>query len=198
MPNAKKAYDSVSHKFIESVLRKYGFHEEYINIVKILYNDIHTKVNVNGFLTDKIVIHRGVKQGDALSCALFILCMDSLMNKINNNSNIKPLIVNNEKIQKIVGYADDIAIITANKESINEVLKTYEEFSKVSGLYLNAHKTEIMNLETELLIVLVQTLMTYTGLYLPSFLVTTFCIKTISVYFFLKTIQRNFLLQRIQ
>jgi hypothetical protein len=28
--------------------------------------------------------------------------------------------------------------------------------------------------------------------------VTTFCIKTISVYFFLKTIQRNFLLQRIQ
>jgi hypothetical protein len=145
--DAKKAYDSISHKFIEDSLRKFGFHEKFINVTKLLYHDIHTRVNVNGYLTDKIMIQRGVKQGDALSCALFILCMETLTRKININNNVKPLKVNQTCIQKIVGYADDIAIITADKESIIESLKIYENFSMASGLFLNADKTEIMNLK---------------------------------------------------
>lgn len=147
--DAKKAYDSVSHDYIESSLKAFGFHNEFIKVFRVLYNDIHTKVNVNGYLTDKISIQRGVKQGDALSCALFILCMETLMKKIHDNTNIKPLNINQSQVQKIVGYADDIAIITSNKESIIESLKTYEEFSKVSGLCLNADKTEVMNLRKD-------------------------------------------------
>ena len=37
---------------------------------------------VNGFRTEKLTIEQSVKQGDALSCSLFILCMDPLIRNI--------------------------------------------------------------------------------------------------------------------
>jgi hypothetical protein len=45
--DARKAYDSVSHKFIEETLRCYGFDEKFVTVFKVLYKDISTKVIVN-------------------------------------------------------------------------------------------------------------------------------------------------------
>ena len=68
--DAKKAFDSVSHKYIELTLRKYGFGEEFINCFKTLYKDLTAKILINGHTSVIINILKGVKQGDALSCAL--------------------------------------------------------------------------------------------------------------------------------
>jgi hypothetical protein len=73
--DAKKAFDSVDHKFIECTLRAYGFGEGFINIFKTLYKDIKARILINGFQSESIDIKRGVKQGDALSCAIFIICI---------------------------------------------------------------------------------------------------------------------------
>jgi exonuclease III len=73
--DAKKAFDSVDHKYIECTLRAYGFGEGFINIFKTLYKDIKARILINGFQSESIDIKRGVKQGDALSCAIFIICI---------------------------------------------------------------------------------------------------------------------------
>jgi hypothetical protein len=55
-------------------LGAYGFGDKFIKYFNTLHNGLSAKVLVNGFFSEKINIERGVKQGDALSCFLFILC----------------------------------------------------------------------------------------------------------------------------
>ncbi len=144
--DAKKAFDSVDHRFIDKVLIKFGFCLEFRNIVKLLYNDISSRVLVNGHLTDSFPILRSVKQGDALSCVLFILCMETVTNTIESDKEISNIIINDFKIPKVLSYADDIAVLVPNVQSICRVIDQYNQFSSVSGLYLNVDKTEIMKL----------------------------------------------------
>jgi hypothetical protein len=107
---------------------------------------------INGFKTKAINIKRGVKQGDALSCALFILSIDPLIRNLRENRDIEGVIIksklsNDEVELKVSGYADDIAIICkSNNESTRAVFYEYERLTKISGLELNADKTEILNL----------------------------------------------------
>ena len=154
--DAKKAFDSVDHKYIEKTLVAYGFGEGFVKIFKTLYNDITARVQINGYASEKIRIERGVKQGDALSCALFIICIDPLLRNLNANTMIKeiPMMKKNGKrndlIFKCSAYADDISIICGNqKESISQVFLEYEKLTDRSGLELNADKTEILNLKNK-------------------------------------------------
>ena len=86
------------------------------------------------------------KQGYALSCSLFILLMETFFRNPESNNNVKNINVCGKGISKVSAYADDVALLTSDIPSIVESLKTYEKFSKVSGLYINLEKTEIMNL----------------------------------------------------
>jgi len=151
--DAKKAFDSVDHEYIRKVLKAYGFGEKFIGYFNTLYKDLEVRIMVNGFFSDKINIRRGVKQGDALSCSLFILCIDPLIRNINNNSNIRGVVIkgknnNSPSVEiKASGYADDIAVVCQNdKKSLEQIFLEYERLTKMSGLELNADKTEILQL----------------------------------------------------
>jgi hypothetical protein len=152
--DAKKAFDSVDHKYIDKVLEKYGFGNNFRNYFKTLYKDLKARILVNGYLSEAIAIERGVKQGDALSCAIFILCIDPLIRNLNQNRRIKSVkIVNrgSEEINhKTFGFADDVSVICQNDvESIREIFAEYQRLTNKSGLTLNADKTEILNISCE-------------------------------------------------
>jgi exonuclease III len=150
--DAKKAFDSVSHDYIRKVLRNYGFGENFVRSFDTLYNNLKSSIMINGFKSNHINIRRGVKQGDALSCALFILSIDPLIRNIKNNETIEGVSIatstnRTQTVFKVSGYADDIAIICkAQHNSISKVFNEYEKLTKASGLELNADKTEILNL----------------------------------------------------
>jgi len=153
--DAKKAFDSVNHKYIDKVLEKYGFGDEFRKYFRVLYSNLKSRIMVNGHLTEDFNIGRGVKQGDALSCGIFILCIDPLLRNINNNQKIKQIVIPVNKDGKVLahkasGYADDIAIISKNdRESVKEIFNEYQRLTKLSGLELNAEKTEILQLNTD-------------------------------------------------
>jgi exonuclease III len=146
--DAKKAFDSVSHQYILEVLDAYGVGEVFKTYFKVLYNKIDVRVLVNGYFSDKIKIERGVKQGDALSCSLFILCMDPLIRNINANMKIEGINIRGTKsTYKASGYADDIAVICKNNwESIQGIFAEYDRLTNLSGLELNAEKTELLQI----------------------------------------------------
>ena len=145
--DAQKAFDSVDHKYMEKCLRAYNFPESYIKNVKILYNDLTASVMVNGFTTNKFKISRSVKQGDALSCALFVICIDPLLRAIENDNNIKGTQFQYNNLAfgvKVLAYADDITIICSSLESIQATIDLYQKFAQISGIQLNVNKTEIL------------------------------------------------------
>jgi len=147
--DATKAFDSVDHKYLQDILRKYGFPPEYINWVKILYTDLRANVLINGFKGSLINIERSVKQGDALSCALFVIAMDPLLRAIDKDNNIKPILIKGMPAEhsdsiKTATYADDITGLCQNKEGIEAIIRLYSKFSTYSGIELNVQKTEIL------------------------------------------------------
>ena len=147
--DARKAFDSVSHEYLGRVMEAYQFPAEFVSIFKILYSINCASVQVNGHLSSPFQLERGVKQGDALSCGLFVLAIDPLLRNIKANDNIKGLTIptdENESIEiKVLAYADDVAVVCKNR-NLQPIFTEYERLSRVSGLELNAEKTEIINL----------------------------------------------------
>ena len=145
--DAQKAYDSVDHVYISNTLKAYGFPDNFISAVDILHSNLQAQVQVNGYLSSPFSIKRGVKQGDALSCALFIFAIDPLIRNIEKNQNIPELSLSANCNIKTLAYADDIAVITKNSnDSFNNIFTEYGNLTKISGLTLNEDKTEILNL----------------------------------------------------
>ena len=145
--DAKKAFDSVSHDYIARCLKKFGC-EDFIPIFKILYADLKTDIIVNGRVVKGYLIKRGVKQGDALSCILFIMCMEPLIKNIEENPQILPLVSTaHGQLPKTYAYADDVsAVISDDIGSLQALFVEYEALTKNSGLQLNADKTELMKI----------------------------------------------------
>ena len=145
--DAQKAYDSVSHSYIKTVLKAYNFPDSFINIVDVLHSNLKAVVQVNGHLSTTFDICRGVKQGDALSCALFVISIDPLIRNIELNERIPSLSLTQGCNVKTFAYADDIAVITLNDNVASaELFKEYNKLTNNSGLTLNADKTDIINL----------------------------------------------------
>ena len=85
----EKAFDRMSHKFILKTLRAFGFGENFIKWVKIVYTNTQGAVKVNGYLTKAFSIERGVRQGCPLSALLYVLCAEVLAIEIRGNNAIK-------------------------------------------------------------------------------------------------------------
>ena len=84
-----------------------------------------------------------MKQGDALSCILFILGIEPLIRSIQADPALEKLKYHGVEIPTILSYADDVACITKpSQRNLNIIFSHYEKMTEVSGLKLNADKTE--------------------------------------------------------
>ncbi len=149
--DAQKAFDTVNHKYLSAVLVKIGLHC-FVPIFDLLYKNLVNNMIINGQIVGQHDVRNGVKQGDALSCTLFILAIEPLIKNIEKNVKIKPIesAVLQYKWPKCFGYADDITCVMQNDKDGQQALFTeYEKFSKISGLVLNADKTEVLNFGME-------------------------------------------------
>ncbi len=75
----EKAYDKLHHKFLWKTLEHLKFPKRFTNTVKTLYSDAETKIIINGVKSGQpFRVRRGARQGDAMSCILFNLGIESL------------------------------------------------------------------------------------------------------------------------
>jgi hypothetical protein len=72
--------------------------------------------------------------------------VDPLIRNLNRNKDIEGILSH----FKVCAYADDISIICReNKKSIQSIFTEYQKLTNISGLELNADKTEILRLTTD-------------------------------------------------
>ena len=147
--DAKKAFDSVEHSYIIKCLDRFGL-KKFVPVFQTLYSELRSDIIINGRIAEGFKILRGVKQGDALSCVLFIMCMEPLLRNIEVNPLIECLVSRElGPLPKAYAYADDVnSIITNNPVAVQELFIEYGRLTAASGLELNADKTEIMRLNS--------------------------------------------------
>ena len=142
----QKAFDSVDHAFIISTLERYGFGKRFVRWVKILIKNQESCIINGGNTTKYFKLGKGTRQGDPISAYLFILVLEILFLCIKENKNIKGLHIFNH-IFLCTAYADDTVFFLKDKESLIEVIKTFDIFSSSSALKPNNSKCEAAGIE---------------------------------------------------
>ena len=74
----EKAFDSLDHKFLISVLNKFGFGQNFISWIEIILKNQESCVINGGTTTKYFKLNRGARQGDSISAYLFILAFEIL------------------------------------------------------------------------------------------------------------------------
>ena len=140
----EKAFDRISHTFLFKTLKRFGFGENLIKWIKIIYKDVTSRVKVNGFLTKPIEIQRGVRQGCPLSALLYVICSEVLTINIRKDANIKGYRLRNGMEHKVAIYADDLNVCVTTEQSIFELFKLFEKYESATNSKINKDKTEAL------------------------------------------------------
>ena len=138
-----KAYDSISWDYVNEVIRAYGFGPNFQRWMMIFYpaGAMNARINVNNFLSPQFNVERGIRQGCPLSCLIWLLCMEPLLNRIRKTDAIRGITVSETEI-KLSAYADDLTLILDGSEpSLRNVITVFDDFNTATGLKLNMSKT---------------------------------------------------------
>ncbi|CAG4936030.1 unnamed protein product [Colias eurytheme] len=99
-------------------------------------------VKVGAELTDEFAVISGLKQGDALSPLLFNLALEYVIRKVlclNGGVNLNGQ-------HKVIGYADDLAMVGETKQQVTEAVACLKEEAAKIGLSINDTKTEYQHM----------------------------------------------------
>ena len=144
MNSFQKAFDTLEWNILEKTLSFYNFGDSLITWIKLLYTDISSSIQNNGWSSEFFQLNRGVRQGCPLSLYLFILCVEILGNAIRNCDQIKGICVLDSEC-KISQYADDTTLILDGSEkSMQKSFSLLDSFASISGLRINYEKTEAL------------------------------------------------------
>jgi hypothetical protein len=128
----KQAYDRTPIKIVLQLLQERGIESGLISLIQSLFFNCRTRVNVNGSLTDYIVLERGLMQGSILSPILFSLFIDPLARSINDSFPVTeyPALL----------FADDIQIVHGSPVVIQEALDKVSVWCHQNGMEINLKK----------------------------------------------------------
>ncbi|CAI5483065.1 unnamed protein product [Closterium sp. Yama58-4] len=105
----EKAYDSVRRDFMLETIAKLGFPPRFVGWIEALHKDVHTRLCVNGWVGEKIQMHKGVRQGCPLAPYLFLRAVEPLNCLVEE----RKLGIGEEGCERLayIGYADDTTLL---------------------------------------------------------------------------------------
>ncbi|GJZ24055.1 putative RNA-directed DNA polymerase, eukaryota, reverse transcriptase zinc-binding domain protein [Tanacetum coccineum] len=144
----EKALDSVSWKYLDSVLHKLGFGLTWRAWIKACLYSSRTYILVNRSPTSKFSLKRGLRQGDPLSPLLFIIVMEGLhmsLKEACHSGLLKGIKIGSSGITlSHMFYADDVVIVTYwNSIDMENIIRILHVFYLASGLKINIHKSNV-------------------------------------------------------
>ncbi|KAK0138454.1 Transposon TX1 uncharacterized protein [Merluccius polli] len=139
----EKAFDRVEHDFLWKVMERFGFSAGLIAKIKVLYSDIESVLKFNGGLCAPFRVHRGVRQGCALSGMLYALSLEPLLQKIR--SSVRGLLLPGFNSRLVLSaYADDVIVFIKDQQDVHVLNSVIEKFSVVSAARVNWRKSEAL------------------------------------------------------
>ena len=130
-------------------MRKLGFQEEWIRLIMTCVTTVSYSVLINGKPEGKIILTRGLRQGDPISSYLFLLCakgLTAMLLRDEREGLISGISVCRgvPRISHLL-FADDCIIFDeASIREGNKVLKVLDDYERESGQKFNREKTSLI------------------------------------------------------
>ena len=138
----RKAFDTVKHYLLWYKLQRAGVRGRFLSAIQSLYSDLRCTVRVNNDLTSWFDVEAGVKQGCILSPTLFSVYINDLTERINSlNCGIN---IDDNRLS-ILLYADDIALIAPDENSLQRMLDIVSDWCFTWKLSINSSKTKVVH-----------------------------------------------------
>lgn len=139
----ESCFDSIAHSAIVRALEYFNFGPAFIGMVKTLLQGAEACVLNNGYTTNYIQITRSTRQGCCLSPFLALCVLELVAIEIRNNNKIKGITIQDME-HKIFQFADDMNLtLLFERETLFELIETFDIFESVTGLKVSYDKTSI-------------------------------------------------------
>ena len=143
------AFDSISHKFLDLSLKNAGASRKTRAIFRAIYAAAEGTARVKGLNGNHVYsasfkVRRGVIQGDIISPIFFILAMEQIF-RVHDNSPTGTRVGNYLHVG-VLGYADDVAIVSHRTDKLTERLNNIDKGSRNDAdMTINVSKTKNMH-----------------------------------------------------
>ena len=139
----KNAFGSLDHARLLAIIKDLGYPEHAVTLIGNIYSQSNTIFTGEHFgRTKPIPIQRGTIQGDTLSPYLFLIFLEPLLRWLQRGRNGYTLGTSKLTISS-AAYADDLAIITNNLQSIQTQLNKLDKYCEWAGMDLGVPKCAI-------------------------------------------------------
>jgi hypothetical protein len=143
-----KAYDKVEWRYLEEVMIKLGFSDNFVHLVMKCVTTVSFRVRVNESLSESFTPTRGIRQGDPLSPYLFLLCAEGLSSLLKNvrlqflSKGIR-VGIHTPWVSHLL-FADDCFIFTqATERGGQRLMEILHQYQRGSGQLVNMAKSAI-------------------------------------------------------
>jgi hypothetical protein len=139
--DAEKAFVKIQHPFMIKVLERSGIQGPCLNMIKAIYSKSVANIKGNSEKLEAIPLKSGSRQGCPHSPYLFNIVLEVLARAIQQQKEIKGIIIGKDEV-KISLFADDMIVyISDPKNSTRELLNLKNSFNEVSGYKINSNNS---------------------------------------------------------
>ena len=134
-----KAFDSISHTILLSILNQHKIDYSAVQWIKYLLSARTQQTIVEGILSTGKRVKSGVPQGSVIGPLLFNIYLNSLLEKIQSCDGVLAL-----------AFADDLKIISSDHNKLKQALTVVQSWCSIFKLKLNPAKSEHLCFREEL------------------------------------------------
>lgn len=140
--DVEKAFDCVEWDYLFYTLQRFGFGQQFIRWIRLLYSSPQASVRTNNNYSSYFSQNRSTRQGCPLSPLLFALAIEPLAIALRSDPRISGVLRCGRK-QRVSLYADDLLLYLSDLDvSVPIILTVLENFGAISGYKLNFAKSE--------------------------------------------------------
>ena len=139
-----KAYDSLDRKFLFAVMEAMGAGPGLLAWSRLLLSATASRAVVNGFLSDRVDLTAGVRQGCPLAPLLYLFAAQALLCWLQHNRVGVTLRPADGEVVTAVQFADDTEVVLQGMESVSDFLVCMDVYARASGQQLNLDKVELL------------------------------------------------------
>ena len=139
----EKCFDRIAFESIKGVFKYFGFGNEFIKRIFLLFSNLRMCTNCQGFTSEYFSKDRGINQGDPASPLIYSYCGEIMSHLILGNPNIRGLDLYG--IKKILAqFADDTAAyLNYDRITVEQFTDTLSYVERLMGLKVSYEKTVI-------------------------------------------------------